>query len=128
MLKLSELASKSGVPARTIRYYISLGLMPGPVQVGRNASYTAEHLKRILTIVQKQRDGLTLREIMRQERAQTDELPEPTNWSVLELTDGLRLSIRWDVSPRRMAQIRRLAREIMVLSRSLNREGEDRRE
>ena len=42
---LVELSEVSGVPARTIRFYIARGLLPPPLVGGRSACYGAEHLK-----------------------------------------------------------------------------------
>ncbi|MCC7153404.1 MAG: MerR family transcriptional regulator [Bryobacterales bacterium] len=60
---LAELSEATGLPGRTIRYYISRGLLDGPLQAGRDASYGPRHLERLQTIAEFQRDGLTLQEI-----------------------------------------------------------------
>ena len=44
---LVELADVSGVPARTIRFYIAKGLLPPPLVGGRAACYGEEHLKEL---------------------------------------------------------------------------------
>ena len=44
---LVELAEVSGVPARTIRFYIAKGLLPPPLVAGRAACYGEEHLKEL---------------------------------------------------------------------------------
>src|SRR5215469_12874561 len=62
-ISLNELAKKSGVPERTIRYYISRGLIPGPVRGGRGAEYTQEHLAGVHLVRQLQSGGMTLAEI-----------------------------------------------------------------
>jgi DNA-binding transcriptional MerR regulator len=46
-LTIEALAERAGVPVRTVRYYISQGLLAGPGGRGRNASYTDEHLARL---------------------------------------------------------------------------------
>jgi len=46
-LTIEELADQAGVSVRTVRYYISQGLLAGPAARGRNASYTDEHLARL---------------------------------------------------------------------------------
>ena len=40
----------TGIESRTIRWYISEGLLRGPESMGRNAYYTKHHLKRLKTI------------------------------------------------------------------------------
>jgi DNA-binding transcriptional MerR regulator len=49
-LTIEQLADRAGVPVRTVRYYISQGLLSGPRARGRNASYTDEHLARLQLI------------------------------------------------------------------------------
>jgi DNA-binding transcriptional MerR regulator len=46
-LSIEELAERSGVPVRTIRFYITEGLVPGPIGRGRSAAYGQEHLQRL---------------------------------------------------------------------------------
>ena len=47
---LEDLVSRSGVPARTIRYYIAEGLLPGPGARGKSAAYGEDHLLRLLMV------------------------------------------------------------------------------
>ena len=42
---LQELAERSGLPIRTIRWYQSEGLLPKPSKNGRDAVYRGEHLE-----------------------------------------------------------------------------------
>ena len=49
-LSIEELAREAGVPVRTVRYYISQGLLPGPAARGRAAAYDDEHLARLRLI------------------------------------------------------------------------------
>ena len=66
---MSELAERSGVTARTIRYWIGEGLLKGPLGgKGHGAYYTDDHLKRLQTIQemkngQGDQEGMTLRDI-----------------------------------------------------------------
>jgi DNA-binding transcriptional MerR regulator len=63
---LSELADLAGVTPRTIRYYVSQGLLPSPGSVGRGVKYGDEHLDRLRLIRRLQRAHLPLGEIRRQ--------------------------------------------------------------
>ena len=68
---LTELAERSGLPARTIRWYQSEGLLPKPAKQGRDAVYRAEHLERLVLIAELRDRGLTLvaiRDLVKQER------------------------------------------------------------
>lgn len=63
---LQELSDALGIEPRTIRWYISEGLLKGPESLGRGAYYTAHHLKRLQTIKElKETYGMPLREIRR---------------------------------------------------------------
>jgi len=64
-MKLNELAECAGVPARTVRLYISRGLVPGPLRRGREAAYGAAHVEALATVQRLQAEGLTLSEIGR---------------------------------------------------------------
>ncbi|MFB8002948.1 MerR family transcriptional regulator [Nocardia sp. NPDC056000] len=56
----SQLAELSGVPARTIRYYHSLGVLPKPGRAGKEAVYGDDHLERLQAIAAMQARGLRL--------------------------------------------------------------------
>ena len=105
---LAELAEESGVPPRTIRFYIARNLLDGPVTAGRGAVYTLQHRKRLEQIRALQGKGLTLAEIARKlggERAASP-LPAPEAWWHYEVAADVRVSVRGDVSPWRMRQVR----------------------
>jgi DNA-binding transcriptional MerR regulator len=56
-LKMSELASASGVSAGTIKHYLREGLLPEPVRTSRNmAYYPPEFVERIRTIKRLQQE------------------------------------------------------------------------
>ena len=59
-LDLDELGKRSGLPPRTIRYYISQGLVPAPVKRGPASYYREDHLNRLLLIRKYQAEGLPL--------------------------------------------------------------------
>jgi DNA-binding transcriptional MerR regulator len=46
-LTIEELAERVGVPVRTIRFYITEGLVPGPDRRGKAAAYGEEQLLRL---------------------------------------------------------------------------------
>ncbi|MTE16351.1 MerR family transcriptional regulator [Nocardia aurantiaca] len=55
-----QLAELSGVAARTIRYYHSVGVLPKPGRAGKEAVYSPEHLERLRAITAMQARGLRL--------------------------------------------------------------------
>jgi DNA-binding transcriptional MerR regulator len=58
--KLDELAEQAGVSARTVRYYVQRGLLPGPTFRGKDSSYGREHLVRLKAIKRLQEQYLPL--------------------------------------------------------------------
>ncbi len=74
---LTELADLANVSPRTIRYYISQGLLPGPGTVGPGAKYDDTDLARLRVIKRLQLDHLPLAEIRgRLEDMDDDEVVE----------------------------------------------------
>lgn len=61
---IQELAQLSGVPAKTIRYYESIGLLPAPERADNNyRQYTPEAVERLRFIVSARSLGFTLADI-----------------------------------------------------------------
>jgi DNA-binding transcriptional MerR regulator len=57
---VDELAVRSGVPSRTIRFYQGQGILPAPVRRGRIALYAEEHVDRLRLVALLQGRGLRL--------------------------------------------------------------------
>jgi len=64
-LTLEQVAARSGVLARTIRFYRQCGLVDPPARVGRQAWYTDEHVERLRRIAALREQGLGLDAIAR---------------------------------------------------------------
>lgn len=118
-ISLSELAKKSGVPERTIRYYISRGLIPGPVRGGRGAEYTQEHLDGIRNVRELQSAGLTLAEIeyeFARDAGEQHAAIAPESWSMYRVSPDVTVQVRDGLSPWRIKHLRsaiaRLAAEL----------------
>ena len=60
---IDELASRTGVPSRTIRFYQARGVLPPPRKRGRIAVYDASHVERLKVVGELQDKGLRLRAI-----------------------------------------------------------------
>ena len=118
---LGELADESGVSPRTIRYYISRGLLPGPNQAGRGASYGQEHVARLKEIFKQQQSGATLAAIGAQVKARSGLSIEPASCWRFEVSSGVVVEVRGGISPWRMKAVRAAIAE---LSRKLGREEE----
>ncbi|MDW7994657.1 MAG: helix-turn-helix domain-containing protein [Gemmatales bacterium] len=100
-MSLRELAQRTGCPARTIRFYIARGLLPGPIKAGRDAKYGPEHERRIEHIRRLQRQGLTLAEIAFRlgEHSPSDTALSATLWWRIEVAPDLVVHLRHDMPP-----------------------------
>lgn len=106
-ISLPELSTKSGVPPRTIRLYISRGLLPRPLRGGKTAAYGPEHLEMLKQIRSFQKKGLTLDQIRQSLTGDVDslKLPAPERWLTYHVTPDVNISIRADASPWRLKLI-----------------------
>jgi DNA-binding transcriptional MerR regulator len=103
---LAGLAESSGIPARTIRFYIARGILDGPAKGGRDAAYTAGHLEQLRRIQKLQAEGRTLAEIATTLTAGDSRGPEPAPWWQYALADDVVVWVKADSSPWRLKQIR----------------------
>jgi DNA-binding transcriptional MerR regulator len=86
LLKMSELAERSGVSAGTIKHYLREGLLPEPVKTSRNmAYYPPEFVERIKVIKQLQEERYMPLKVIRE---LLDESPERAT-ALIELGDRL---------------------------------------
>lgn len=125
-MTLAELSEASGLPARTIRFYIARGLLDGPVKAGRSAEYTGEHLDRLERIKQLQSEGQGLSAIARTIGGAEAERPAatPVPWWQHPVADDVVLWTRADMSPWRTKQVRAA---IDTLARLLDRPDDEKR-
>src|ERR671931_1353640 len=89
LLRISELAERSGVPVATIRHYLREGLLPEPVKTSRNmAYYPPEFVERIRLIKQLQEERFmplrVIRDLLQREDAEPDRLR-----AMIELEDRI---------------------------------------
>src|SRR3954463_3553943 len=89
LLKISELAERSGVPVATVRHYLREGLLPEPVKTSRNmAYYPPEFVERIRVIKQLQEERFmplrVIRDLLEREDAEPDRLR-----AMIELEDRI---------------------------------------
>lgn len=108
----------TGAPdARAVRYYGTLGLLPRPQIVGRQATYDGGHVRRLIAIKALQLEGLPLAKIQERLFGRTDaELdaliaavtangktaprgPKPIVWRELALSPGLKLMAEANWTP-----------------------------
>jgi DNA-binding transcriptional MerR regulator len=60
---IDQLAAKTGIPSRTIRFYQAKGVLPPPKRRGRVAFYDDTHAERLKIVAELQDKGLRLRAI-----------------------------------------------------------------
>ena len=60
LYSLDDLCAAAGIPRRTVRYYIQLGLVDRPDALAEGAHYLQKHLDQLLWVVASQRKGLSL--------------------------------------------------------------------
>ena len=125
---IQEIVQASGVPRRTVRYYVQRGLLPPPEGAGRGHFYRPEHLDRLLMIKDLQGRGLSLEEI----RARLDRggdadalahepVPEMELTTRIHLAPGVELLVSRSARPLTPSQLRALAaaaRQIVAEGRS----------
>ena len=70
---IQELVRQSGVPRRTIHFYVQQGLLPPPEGAGLAAFYTADHLLRLQMIPILRGQGLRLDDIRKKFQQMTPE-------------------------------------------------------
>jgi DNA-binding transcriptional MerR regulator len=123
---IDELSMLAGVTPRTVRYYISEGLVDRPIGEKRGAHYVRRHLEQLLLIRRWTDTGLSL-ERVRELLSGAPEDPAPRRaapgsievWSRVTVADGLEVHVepgRADLTP---DQMRSLVRGISALYRQL---------
>ena len=118
---LQELCVLADMPVRTVRYYISLGLVDKPHGETRAARYQTEHLEQLLLIKRWSAQGLGLeriRELLHAPEADTTPARSRRPGDVevrshLRIADGLELVIAPSRAQLNPEQLRQFARLVM---------------
>jgi MerR family redox-sensitive transcriptional activator SoxR len=82
-LAIGEVARHAGVPASTLRYWESVGLLTKPERVGGKRRYSPKALQQISLIVLSKRAGFTLAEARVVLSGLSDRTPPPEIWRKL---------------------------------------------
>lgn len=116
---LDELATLTGIPLRTIRFYIQEGLVPRPSGKGRGSHYDRSHLEALLAVRRWQADGLSLGR-MRQLLSQDAVAAAPARgtgtvevWSHLVVRPGIELVVEPGQAGLSPEQVRALFRAVL---------------
>ncbi len=126
---IDELAALAGVTRRTVRYYVTRGLVPAPTGLGRGKHYTSAHLTRLVEIRERQEAGEPLSELEARfsgrgpETREPDEAPALEPWTRLIVDDGIELHLRGvRLDAARAAQVR------LAVLQALSQAGAPRKE
>lgn len=123
---IEQLATLAGVTPRTVRFYISEGLLDRPSGEKRGAHYLRRHLEQLLAIRRWSDAGLSL-ERVRELVAGASEDPPPRRlpagsvevWSRVTLADGLEIHIEPRRSSLTPEQVRSFVRGVTALYRQV---------
>ncbi|KAB2876394.1 MAG: MerR family transcriptional regulator [Burkholderiaceae bacterium] len=123
---LDELATLAGVTPRTVRYYITEGLVDRPEGEKRGAHYLRRHLEQLLLIRRWTDAGLSLDRV-RELIAGAPEDPAPRRappgsvevWSRVTVSDGLEVHVEPGRAGLTPGQARSLIRGITALYRQV---------
>ena len=111
---LAELVESSGLPERTIRQYITEGLVPPALGRGRARYFTPGHLEQLEVVKRLRSERLSLDEIReRLTTPEAQEAPDSESWRRLTLHSDLELLVREDAPE----SIHALARELVEYAR-----------
>ena len=131
---LEELAALSGLPVRTVRYYMQVGLVDRPHGARRGAWYGHGHLEQLLAVRRWQQAGLSLERIrqLAGEQLGGGEPPPPPRragtvevWSHVVLGEGVELLVEPGRAGLTPAELRTLAREVVAALMRLREARED---
>jgi DNA-binding transcriptional MerR regulator len=113
VMSASQLANRTGVPVRRIRFYVAEGLLSPPQGRGRAAHYTTAHLERLQQIIALRESNLGLDEIKERlgdpdtsSTAQNMTEPLASNWQRWEVVPGVEIHARDDLDEQTLATVR----------------------
>ncbi len=116
-----ELCSLVDLSARTVRYYIQMGLVDRPDGQNRGARYAVRHVEQLLTIKKWQTAGLSLDRIRELLHGDESALPPPRRkapgtieiWSRLQVAPGIELHVEAGEAALSPEELRTLFRKVM---------------
>jgi len=123
LLSIGQLAERTGVSRRTVRFYVQRGLIAPPEGRGRGSGYTGKHVEQVLRVRKLQREGLvldTIRQLGGEGEGPPVKVPAFVGTMVhrIELVPGVRLEIdaqRIPPDPRVLAALSDACRQVLNL-------------
>ncbi len=112
-MTVSQLAERTGVPPRRVRFYVAEELLPPPVGRGRASYYTRQHLERLQQIVALREVNLSLEEIRERLADESRRSPaadrasvESQAWRRWGVVPGVEIHTREDLDEQTLATVR----------------------
>ena len=102
----------SGVPRRTVRYYVQIGLLPAPEGAGRGHYYLPAHLERLVRIRDLRQQGRSLdeiRDLLDRRGGEPTAAPPMELATRIRLRGGVEVVVPHGAEPPTPAQLRDLA-------------------
>ena len=118
---IDQVCTLAALPKRTVRYYIQMGLLDGPVGETRGAHYLSSHLDSLLRIKQLTDAGVSLervREVLRGEPPAVP--PRPRQAGSVEvrshiwIAPGIELQVAPEDAQISPEQVRALAQSVLT--------------
>ena len=135
LLSIGQLAERTGVSRRTVRFYVQRGLIAPPEGRGRGSGYTEKHVEQVLRVRQLQQRGLvldTIRQLGGDGAGEEPRAQAPTFIGTtvhrIELVPGVRLEIdaqRIPPDPRVLTTLSDACRQILNLKAKGGKHDED---
>ena len=129
---LDELCDLTGLPKRTVRYYVQIGLVDRPEGETRAARYFPRHLDQLITVRRLVDAGLSLERIGALLRGEDNVLPpverRPGSVEVrahIAVADGVEIQVESSRIGLGPEQLRRFAREVIELYERIRKEQVD---
>lgn len=130
LLTIEELSQASGLTKRTLRYYVSSGLLDRPSGETKSARYDAHHLEQIRNIKELQQQGFTLSRILevkkkaREEQINRKEIGQPLTRIEIPVDRGISITFQQELCGLTMPQMVEIAESLMESFRKEIRKAE----
>ena len=108
-MTIGDLASKSGVPASTIRYWERIGVLPAAARIGGQRRYSKEDIHRLAVLQLAQACGFRLDEMLYLIHGFSPKTPASRRWQLLASKKRTELNLQ-------IAQLRAMRRIVDRLS------------
>lgn len=131
MYSLQDVSTLTGLPVRTIRYYIQKDLVDKPEGARKTASYSQLHLEQLMTVKRLSESGLSLAAIAKVMNGSQTTIAQNSDLqpgqiravSQVHISSGIELSIDPLASNLDQQQLRRLTEQLINTIRNFNKES-----